>query len=134
MLALRLSVLALAVVACAWFAVGVIQSHDQTEAEALLQRVGTPTPATTASIMSLLSTAGTVNPDRNIELDRSQAQSRAGQAQAGVATAERVATAEPQNVNAWLVLGFAAGRVEPGLARRARAKVMQLAPPVPRRR
>jgi hypothetical protein len=134
MLALRLSVLAFAVVACVWFAIGVVQTHDQTKAEGLLDRFSTPTPATTASIMSLLGDAGTLNPDHNIELDRSQAQTRAGRAQAGVATAERVVTAEPQNVNAWLVLGFAAGRVDPALARRARAKVAQLAPPVSGRR
>jgi hypothetical protein len=134
MLALRLSVLALAVVACAWFAVGIVQTRDQTQAETLLHRFATPTPATTANIMSLLGSAGILNPDRNIALDRSQAQTRAGRPQAGVATAESVVSAEPQNVTAWLVLGFAAGRVDPGLAGRARAKVMQLAPPVSRRR
>jgi cytochrome c-type biogenesis protein CcmH/NrfG len=132
MLALRLAVLGLAVAACAWFALGVVQSHDQTQAENLLDQFTRQTPAATARIMSLLDTAGTLNPDRNIDLDRSQAQTRAGHVAAGVAIARAVVRAEPQNVNGWIVLGFAARRLDPSLARLAQARQLALAPPVRR--
>jgi cytochrome c-type biogenesis protein CcmH/NrfG len=130
--AVRLAVLGLAVAACAWFALGVVQSHDQTKAETLLNQAGNAAPATTARIMSLLKTAGTLNPDRTIALDRSQAQTRAGNPRAGVATAQTVVHSEPQNIDGWIVLGFAARRVDPALARLALARELQLAPPVRR--
>lgn len=134
MLALRLAVLGLAVAACAWFALGLVQSHDENQALTLIDQPGTPNPVTTARIMSLLNNAGTLNPDRNIALDRSQAQTRAGDSAAGVAIAESVTRAEPENVDAWVVLGLAARRADPALARLAQAKELHLAPPVRRTR
>jgi hypothetical protein len=130
MTALRWALLATAVVVCAWFALGAVQTHDQDRATTLLDRFSTPTPALTAQILSLLSTAGTLNPDRNVELLRSQALTRAGRNAAGIAAALRVTRAEPQNVDAWVVLGFAAQRTDPALARLARAEELKLAPPV----
>lgn len=130
MFALRLAVLGLAVAACAWFALGEVQTHDQTVAETLLDQSETPSAATTARIMSLLKTAGTLNPDRDIALDRSQAQTRGGHARVGVIIARKVVQAEPDNVDGWIVLGFAAHRVDPELARLARLREVQLAPPV----
>jgi cytochrome c-type biogenesis protein CcmH/NrfG len=128
MLALRLALVGLAVVVCAWFALGVVQTHDQTRAEALMNQPGNPSPATTARIMSLLKTAGALNPDRNVALDRSQTQTRGGHPTTGVAIARGVVRAEPQNVDGWIVLGFAARRVDPALARLAQARELQLAP------
>ncbi len=134
MLALRLAVLGLAAAACAWFALGLVQTHDENQALNLIDQPTTPTPATTAKIMSLLDHAGTLNPDRDIALDRSQAQTRAGDSAAGITTAQRVVRAEPDNVDAWIVLGFAAHKADPTLARLAQAKELQLAPPVPAKR
>jgi hypothetical protein len=134
MLALRMAVLALAVAACAWFALGVVQTHDETRATDLIDQSGTPSPALTARILNLLDTAGTLNPDRDIALARAQALTRAGHTSAALATAERVVRAEPQNVDAWVVLGFAARRINPNLARLAHERELQLAPPVPRAR
>jgi cytochrome c-type biogenesis protein CcmH/NrfG len=45
-----------------------------------------------------------------------------------VAIARGVVRAEPQNVDGWIVLGFAARRVDPALARLAQARELQLAP------
>jgi hypothetical protein len=134
MLALRLAVLGLAAAACAWFALGLVQTHDENQALNLIDQPTTPTPATTAKIMSLLDRAGTLNPDRDIALDRSQAQTRAGDSAAGITTAQRVVRAEPDNVDAWIVLGFAAHKADPTLARLAQAKELQLAPPGPAKR
>ena len=45
MRAARLAIAALAVAACAWFVIGVIQSHNESRATALINGGGTPTPA-----------------------------------------------------------------------------------------
>ena len=71
---------ALALLACAWFGLGIRQSHEEARADALVHAAGTPTGAQTATILRLLDSASTLNPDRNIDLLRSEAEVRAGQA------------------------------------------------------
>ena len=83
MRAARLAIAALAVAACAWFVIGVIQSNNESRATALINGGGTPTPAQTAQIGHWLDTAATLNPDRNIDLLRAQAEVRAGQSAQG---------------------------------------------------
>jgi hypothetical protein len=131
MLVPRLAVLAVAMVACAWFILGVVQSHDETRATAFIDESGTPSAALTAKILGLLDGAGTLNPDDDIAILRAQAQTQAGDSAAAVRTAEGVARDEPQNIDGWVVLGFAARSVDPGLASLAREKELELAPPVP---
>ncbi len=128
---LRWPLAAGAALLCAWFVLGTVQAHDESVATALIDRSGTPSPALTARILGLLDTAGTLNPDRDIALLRSQAQTRAGRNVAAVRTARGVTRAEPLNINAWTVLAFAAQPVDPTEARLARAHQHSLAPPVP---
>jgi hypothetical protein len=116
---------------CAWFVLGTVQAHDENVATALIDNTGTPSPALTHRILSLLDTAGTLNPDRDIALLRSQAQTRAGRDAAAVRTARAVTRAEPLNIDAWTVLAFAAQPIDPAQARLARAHQASLAPPVP---
>lgn len=120
----------LALVVCTWFGLGIRQAHDQRRAVALMAQPGTPSPAQTADILHLLDHAGTLNPDRQIDLLRTQAEQRAGNDAAAVRAAERVVRAEPQNASAWVVLGFAAERGDPALARLAHQRVRELVPPV----
>ncbi len=122
---------AAAVVVCAWFALGAHQTHDEDAAVTLIDQSGTPSPAVTANILDLLDSAGTLNPDRNIALYRSQAQSRAGRSAAGLRTALAVARAEPLNIDAWTVVEFAAQTIDPAESRIAARHQLQLAPPVP---
>ncbi len=131
MSALRWAILAAALVVCAWFVLGAVQTHDENAATSLIDDPSTPTAALTARIMRLLDGAGTLNPDRNIDLLRSQAQSRAGRSGAAIRSALAVARAEPLNIDAWTVLAFAAQQVDPSLARLARREQAELAPPVP---
>lgn len=131
MRAARFAIAALAVAACAWFVIGVIQADNQSRATALIQGGGTPTPAQTSQIQHWLDTAGTLNPDRNIDLLRAQAEVRAGQSVKALAVMKRVVREEPRNADAWIVLGFAAQEPDPALARFAHAKVLELAPRVP---
>jgi Flp pilus assembly protein TadD len=132
MRAARFAIAALAVAACAWFVIGVIQSDNESRATSLINRGGTPTAAQTAQIQSWLDTAGTLNPDRNIDLLRAQAEVRAGQSARALHLMKRVVRDEPRNANAWIVFGFAAQAQSPALARMAHAQVLKLAPPVPR--
>jgi hypothetical protein len=120
-----------ATVLCAWFVLGAVQAHDENRATTLIDGAGTPSPALTSQIMHLLDVAGTLNPDRDIALLRSQAQTRAGRDAAAVRTAQGVARAEPLNIDAWTVLAFAAQPIDPAEARLARAHQASLAPPVP---
>jgi hypothetical protein len=130
-LALRLALVALSVVVCAWFIQGEVQTHDENRATALIDQPGTPAAALTAKVLHLLDSAGTLNPDRDIDLLRAQAQTRAGESAAALATVAPVVRDEPQNIDAWVVLGLAAQRDDPRLASLAREKELELAPPVP---
>jgi predicted Zn-dependent protease len=128
----RLAIAALAVAACAWFVIGVIQSNNESQATALINGSGKPTPAQTAQIERWLDTAATLDPDRNIDLLRAQAEVRAGQSDKALVLMKRVVADEPRNADAWIVFGFAAQSQSPALARMAHAELLKLAPPVPR--
>jgi hypothetical protein len=131
MLAVRVAIATVALVACAWFALGIHQAKDQASATALINQAGTPSPSLTRRILHLLDGAGTLNPDRNIDLMRAQAEVRAGDGQAALRQALAVVHAEPLNVDAWIVLGIAAGGGrDPAAVRLANVKLRQLAPPV----
>jgi hypothetical protein len=132
MRAAALAVAALALAACAWFVLGVVQVNKQSDATALIARGGTPSRAQTAEILRELDSAGTLNPDRNIDLLRAQAEVRARESAIALALMRRVVSAEPRNVDAWIVLGFAARAQSPALARLANAEILKLAPRVPR--
>jgi hypothetical protein len=133
MAVLRWALLACALIVCAWLVLGEVQTHAQDNATALVDEPSVPTPALTAQILHLLSTAGTLNPDGNIGLLRSQALTRAHRSRAGVRAAEQVARDEPMNADAWVVLGFAAQHVasDSALVRYANAQLLKLVPPVP---
>ena len=128
---MRWLVAGIATALCAWFALGTVQAHDENRATALIDSSGTPSRALTAQILHMLDTAGTLNPDRDIALLRSQALTRAGRDAAAVRTAQSVTRAEPLNIDAWTVLAFAAQPIDPAQARLARAHQASLAPPVP---
>lgn len=119
-----------AVIVCAWFALGAVQTRNENRATDLIDSFQTPTPALTAHILGLLDTAATLNPDRNVDLLRAQALTRSGHPDAGLRVAERVVAAEPLNIDAWTVYGFAARPGHPRLFRLAELKLRRLAPPV----
>lgn len=119
-----------ALIVCAWFVLVGVQTRDQHRATDLIDSFSTPAPALTARILGLLDTAATLNPDRNVDLLRAQAQTRSGHPSAALRIAERVAAAEPLNIAALTVLGFAARPSHPAEFRLAERKLRQLAPPV----
>ncbi|MEO8967414.1 MAG: hypothetical protein ABI355_07430 [Solirubrobacteraceae bacterium] len=119
-----------AVIVCAWFALGAVQTRAQNHATDLIDSFSTPTQALTARVLGMLDTADTLNPDRNVDLLRAQALTRSGHPSAGLRVAQRVVAAEPLNINAWTVLGFAARPAHPAQFRLAERKLRELAPPV----
>jgi hypothetical protein len=94
----------LALVVCAWFALGIRQAAAQSRAEAIIGARAHATAAQTRRAQQLLSAAATLNPDRQIELDRVQVLLARSQQRAARRIALAVTRAEPQSVAAWVSL------------------------------
>jgi len=131
MLAVRLAVLAASLVACAWFALGAVQVHDQNRAAALIPDQNSLTAAQAHTILRLLDRAGTLNPDRNIDILRAETYLHTGEPRAAEREMLRVVRAEPMNIEAWFLLEIASAPQDRATERLAIAEQQQLAPPVP---
>lgn len=130
MLAARAVGAALALVVCAWCALGIVQASatDAARERAVHQRVYTRADIT--ELDRLLDRAGTLNPDRQVDVLRADALF----ARRDVAGARRllvgVVGSEPDNLLGWQTIAIAFARIDPVLARRARANLRRLSPPV----
>ncbi len=100
----RISLVALAVCACAWFGLGIVQSHATDAASSIVSGSGKLTPGQAARARSELGTASTLNPDHSIDLLRAQLAVREGRSQAAIATLRQTVADEPMNLSAWLAL------------------------------
>jgi predicted Zn-dependent protease len=99
----------LALVVCAWFAIGIRQSVDTNRATAL---VGGGTRLSAPQVRrarSLLSSAASLNPDLTIELLRGQLALDQGRKAAAERAIASVTRREPLNLSAWTQLLYAAG-------------------------
>ena len=128
----RLLIAFLAVVACAWFALGIREGHDADQVTRALAGAGRLDSAQVARLSRLLDHAGTLNPDRNVDVLRAGLENHAGDDAAAVRTLSTVVRAEPQDIDAWQLMALVAGRLNPALSRAAAARVHALAPPVSR--
>jgi predicted Zn-dependent protease len=122
-LATRLVAIVVAVLACAWFALGAVQAHDVTRVNAILN-----SPTLTArqihDARSLLRTAGTLNPDTQVDILRAELLQGENNNAAARALYRAVLRKEPKNVLAWDLLAQAG---DPSALRH----VAQLEPNVP---
>jgi hypothetical protein len=125
----RVVAVVLAVVACVWFAVGIRQAHDTGAATSLLSGSSPLSPAQARRAASLLHDAGQLNPDRTVDLLRSQLALRRGDAARARAIALGVTRSEPQNIQAWIAYGRASSGDRPAFVLALR-RLNQLAPPV----
>jgi Flp pilus assembly protein TadD len=107
--AARALVAILAVAVCAWFALGIRQAHDTAQATAILSASGSLRPSQADRVQRLLDTAGTLNPDRTVELLRGDLAARAGQLGHAVQIFRRLTLQEPDNLEAWLGIAHASG-------------------------
>jgi predicted Zn-dependent protease len=123
-LPLRLGFAALAAVVCAWFALGAVQAHSISRANAILNSPDALTARQIADARSLLSTAGTLNPDSQVDLLRAELLQSENNNAAARVIYRRVVRREPENVLAWDLLAQAG---EPSALR----QVAKLEPDVP---
>lgn len=126
------AVLALVCVACAvWLITGLAPIRDQAEAVALVTGPAKPSPATVDRADALLRDAASSTPSREPDLRRAELFLFAGRNAEAARAALAVVREEPDNVEGWTVLSHAAGRDDPVLAERARARLRVLSPRVP---
>lgn len=128
---LRAAVLAAAVAGCAWFVLGLVQARDTAGAGATISRLSALTPAESAHAASLLDTARTLNPDRQVDLLRAELRLHHRDPRGAAAILRAIVRDEPDNVAAWDVLSATLQRIDPAGARAADARLRRLVPPVP---
>ncbi len=107
----RAGIVILAVVVCAWFALGIRQTRDTAQATAIIASAPTPSAAQAAHARSLLRAAGTLNPDLQVDVLRGRLALLRGDDRGAARILESVVHREPLNVAAWVYLARAAFRV-----------------------
>jgi hypothetical protein len=125
----RILGLALALVACAWFALGIRQARDTNRAAAILNSTAPLSRSQVQQASSLLDGAEVLNPDTQVDVLRARIH-RHQQDYAGArAILERVVAKEPGNVSAWLWLAESS-KGAPRTFLHALHRIDQLEPPV----
>jgi len=106
----RLALLVLAIMGCAWFALGIRQAHDINRASAIMA-AGRPEPVRATRVKRLLNAAGQLNPDSQVDLLRGELALLEGNKVGAQRVFASVVRREPQNVVAWLWVVRAASNV-----------------------
>jgi hypothetical protein len=119
----------LAVLAVAWFAVGVRQAHDTDVASNIITGAAPISPAQAQHAAALLHDAAQLNPDTAVDLLRSRLALRLREPARARAIALSVTRSEPENLEAWVAYGSAASG-DPGVFALALRRLNALAPPV----
>ena len=129
----RIVVVAVAVLALAWLGVN-LRGFDRFESGQRLALAPNATGASARQAAQLLEDARFLNPDtRPMIAKGSLLVSRGGAGvKEGRALLEEAVRREPDNVVAWAVLASATRRLDPRRSRQARARALELSPPVPR--
>jgi predicted Zn-dependent protease len=107
----RGAILVVAIVACAWFALGARQAHEITAATAIASSGPQLSASQAAHADSLLAAAGILNPDTQVDLLRAQVALERGDRRHALAIIRRVNTLEPDNALGWLWLERAASNL-----------------------
>jgi hypothetical protein len=119
--------LVLAIVVCAWFALGIRQAREINEATNVITQSGTIPAPNLHSAASLLSSAGTLNPDLEVDVLRA----RLAVEQRDPKRAEQILKAtvrkEPMNLEAWVWLA-GVSLIDPPEAHIALAQIRRLDP------
>jgi hypothetical protein len=96
-----------AVLACAWFAVGIRQARNTDRATAALTSLPTVSAAKATQITSWLNAAAWLNPDRQVDVLRGKLALREHEARRAERVLLGVTSSEPMNLQAWLILSQA---------------------------
>ena len=127
----RVVILALALVASAWFVLAVRQAHEIAGATNIVSLPGPPSAARARTAASLLSSAGTLDPDLEVDVLRGRLALVRGELAAARRILKSVVRREPDNLEAWSWLARASAGA-PATFRLAVAAVDRLLPAVPR--
>jgi predicted Zn-dependent protease len=127
---MRLAATAAALLVCAWFGLGVVQSVSADAAADSLTRHPDPNPEQAAEIERHLDRAGFLNPDEKVRLMRAQLAVQLGDYQRAQELLEAVVAEHPDDLEAWATLAFATAGRDPEVHARARAAIRRLSPPV----
>ncbi len=98
--AARIAAAVIALVACAWFTLAVVQTRNLNRATSILQN-SSHLQRDDPHVLALLHTAGVLNPDSMVELLRGLVAENRGNAGKARAIFRDVTRREPQNVTAW---------------------------------
>jgi Flp pilus assembly protein TadD len=116
---------------CAWFGLGVRQATDTEDARRIVSLLERPSARQSARAATLLSRAGTLNPDRSVDLLRAQLALQRGDRPQARRIIAGVLRDEPDNIDAWTRLAFTVGRADRPTFAQAVRQIHRLAPPVP---
>ena len=106
---IRIAVAAFAVVASAWFALGAIEAREINHITGLVTQSTRLSRQQSRAALDQLSSAGTLNPDRHVDVLRATVLARSGQIRGAVTLLQHVVQAEPKNLEAWFELATVAG-------------------------
>ena len=121
----RLVLGALALLIVAWLGVAYRDARLQQQAR---EAIRDSEPRAVAAAAGELDDARLLNPDRSLLLDRGVQLATQGRRRAALERFTELARAEPENVNAWILIVRGAGGADPALAAGARARVRELDP------
>lgn len=126
----RGAMLVSALAACAWFVLGLRQTHEIDKATSILSQQHAPTAAQSRTAGSLLNSAGTLNPDLEVDVLRARLALSRGEPHTARTIMQSVVRREPQNLEAWIWLARSSVG-SPATFRLAAVRVQQLLPHVP---
>jgi predicted Zn-dependent protease len=124
----RAAALVLALAACAWFGLGVVQARDIDRATTIIAGPVPLSPAEAAHAGSLVHTAATLDPDSDIQLLRAELAADQGHTASAIAQLRSVVASEPENLDAWVALAQLALHRDRALLTRAAIQVDHLDP------
>ena len=102
--AARAAIFAVAIVVCAWFALGVRQAHDIDQATSIITGAKLPTPAQAEHAQSLLNSADWLYPGTEAEILRGRLAIEKGQRPLAQRIERNVTREEPMNLSGWVWL------------------------------
>ena len=127
----RVALLAVSLAAAGWFGVSAHEARDEHAAESLASQLRTLTPAQIDHAGDLLDGASVLDPDTHVDVLRAELSLHRNRVAAARRILDGVLAREPKAIEAWALEADALKRSDPAAARRARAQVLRLAPPVP---
>ena len=98
---------AVALVACAWFVLGIRQAVNTSRAAAIANRGGHLTAAQVRRVSSLVHSATLLNPDKQPDVLLGQAEVQRGDLKRARRVLQPITRSEPQNIGAWIWLSRA---------------------------